>query len=601
MKDESGKMKTETTNLSPASYSSSFSLHPSSFFQRFNLWQHALFLLVLSLVLVPLFFLILGSFSTARLPTDFSIDTMGWVNYIKVYTDPGTYELFTNTAIYVGGSSILSITLAVTLAWLVERTNLPGKLWIYAGVPMTLAVPGMLQAMAWVLLFSPRIGFVNKSLQSLLNLSQAPIDIYSLGGMIFLEGLRLVPTAFLMLVPLMRSMDPSLEEAAAVSGARPFSAARKITLRLLAPGLVAVMIYQAMTALEVFEIPGILGMPAGIYVFSTKIYAIVRSATFLPVYGQANALAMVYLVIAIVTTFFYARMISKVEKYTIITGKGYRPRQFDLRRWKYPAFTLVALYLFLAIVLPFLVFVYVSFLPFLQTPSLAVLQNLTLKNYRLLAQYAEVGKALKNTALMVAATATLTVVLSFFVSLVVVRSKFWGRKLLDQLAFVPHAIPGIVMGIAFFWVFLKIDFLPIYGTIWAMVIGFTVSFIAYGTRSMNASLLQIHKELEEAAYVSGARPWRTLKRVFLPLMLPTFGGVWIWVVLHAVRIAGMPLVLYEGQDNQVLSILIWNMWDEGYLPAVAAIGTLLMLVLLVLALAVRYFGFRRQVVQSPAL
>lgn len=568
--------------------------------QRLGLWQHGLFLLVLSLVLVPLFFLVLGSFSTARLPTDFSLDTMGWVNYVKVYTDPGTYELLTNTVIYVGGSALLGITLAVTLAWLVERTNMPAKLWIYAGVPMTLAVPGMLQAMAWVLLFSPRIGFVNQSLQSLFDLKKAPIDIYSLGGMIVLEGMRLVPTAFLMLVPLMRSMDPALEEAAAVSGARPFSAMRKVTFRLLAPGLVAVVIYQAMTALEVFEIPGILGLPAGIYVFSTKIYAIVRSATFLPVYGQANALAMVYLLIAVITTYFYSRMISRVEKYTIITGKGYRPRQFDLGRWKYAAFALVLAYLFFAIVLPFLVFAYVSFLSYLQTPSLTAFKNMTLKNYRLLAQYGEVGTALKNTLLMVAVTATATVLLSFLVSLVVVRSKFWARKLLDQLAFVPHAIPGIVMGIAFFWVFLKLDFLPIYGTVWAMSIGFTVNFLSYGTRSMNASLLQIHKELEEAAYVSGAPPWRTLWRVFIPLMLPTFVGVWIWVVLHAVRIAGMPLMLYEGPQNQVLAILIWNMWDEGYVPAVAAIGTLLMLTLLLLTLAVRYIGFRRQIVQSPA-
>ena len=180
--------------------------------------------------------------------------------------------------------------------------------------------------------------------------TEPPLDIYSLGGMIFLEGLRLVPTAFLMLVPLMRSMDPSLEEAAAVSGARPFSTLRKVTLRLLAPGLVAVMIYQAMTALEVFEMPGILGLPAGIYVFSTKIYAVVRSATFLPVYGQANALAMVYLVIAVVTTFFYTRLISRVERFTIITGKGYRPRANRIG----PAgairrLALVLLYLFLAI------------------------------------------------------------------------------------------------------------------------------------------------------------------------------------------------------------------------------------------------------------
>ena len=564
---------------------------------RLNLWQHGIFFLVLFLVLAPLAFLVLGSFSTARLPGDFSLDQMGLVNYLKVYSDPGTIEIFTNTVIYVAGSAAVGISLAVSLAWLVERTNMPGKLLVYAGVPMTLAVPGMLQAMAWVLLLSPRIGFINQLLKDLFGPDAPVIDVYSLGGMIFIEGLRLVPTAFLMLVPLMRSMDPALEEAAAVSGARPLSTLRKVTLRLLAPALVAVMIYQAMTALEVFEIPGILGLPAGIYVFSTKIYAIVRTATFMPVYGQANALAMVYLVIAVGTTFLYTRMISRAERYTIITGKGYRPRQLDLGKWKIPAFGIALLFLFLSIVLPFLVLLYASFLPYLQAPSWNVLKVLTLKNYRLLAEYGEVGSALKNTVLMVATTATATVALSFLVSLVIVRSKFWGRKLLDQLAFVPHAIPGIVMGIAFFWLFLKVDFLPLYGTIWAISIGFTISFLAYGTRSMNAALLQIHKELEEAAYVSGAPPWRTMWRIFVPLMMPTLVGVWIWVVLHAVRIAGMPLLLYEGPKNQVLAILIWNMWDEGYVPAVAAIGTLLMITLLLLTLAVRLLGFRRQATQ----
>lgn len=564
---------------------------------RTRLWQYGIFFLVLFLVLAPLSFLVLGSFSTARLPGDFSLDAMGLVNYIKVYSDPGLLDLFANTVIYVGGSAALGLGLAVTLAWLVERTNMPGKILLYAGVPMTLAMPGMLQAMAWVLLLSPRIGFINGWLKDLFGPDAPVIDVYTLGGMVCLEGLRLVPTAFLMLVPLMRSMDPSLEEAAAVSGARPLSTLRKVTLRLLAPALVAVMIYQAMTALEVFEIPGILGLPAGIYVFSTKIYAIIRTATFMPVYGQANALAMVYLFIAVATTYLYTRMISRAERYTIITGKGYRPRQLDLGRWRIPALAGALLFLFLSIALPFLVFLYASFLPYLQAPSSKFFQIMTLKNYRLLAEYGEVRSALKNTVLMVVTTSTATVALSFLVSLIVVRSRFWGRKLLDQMAFIPHAIPGIVMGIAFFWLFLKLDFLPLYGSIWAISIGFTISFLAYGTRSMNAALLQIHKELEEAAYVSGAPPWRTMWRIFVPLMTPTFVGVWIWVMLHAVRIAGMPLILYEGPGNQVLAILIWNMWDEGYVPAVAAIGTLMMIALLLLTLAIRLAGFRRHAVQ----
>jgi len=370
--------------------------------------HYVVFALVASLVLGPLSFLVLGSFSLARMPTEFRWTDMGLKNYAAVYLDRSTYDLILNTVIYVAGSVLVGISLALSLAWLAERTNMPGKLLVYAGVPMTLAVPGMLQAMAWVLLLSPRIGIVNRILMAVFDLPRGPINIYSLPGMIFLEGLRLVPTAFLMLVPLFRSMDPALEEAAAVSGARPASALRKVTFRLLAPGLFAVMVYQAMTALEVFEIPGILGLPAGIFVFSTKIYSIVHTATFLPIYGQANALAMVYLFIALVTTYFYSRMISRAYRFTVITGKGYRPRQTDLKRWRVPALGLVLLYLGLAVVVPFLVFVFTSFLPYLQAPSLAAVKTFTLKNYRLLSTYGEVGRALENTVIMVLAAATAT-------------------------------------------------------------------------------------------------------------------------------------------------------------------------------------------------
>jgi iron(III) transport system permease protein len=510
---------------------------------------------------------------------------VGLGNYIAVYTDPGTYAVLTNTVIYAAGSVAAGIILATILAWMVERTNVPWKVLIYAGVPMAIAMPGMLQAMAWVLLFSPRIGFINKLLKGAFSLTESPINIYSLSGMISIEGLRLVPTAFLMLVPLMRSMDPSLEEAAQVSGASPGSTTRKITLRLLAPGLVAVTIYQAATALEGFEIPGILGMPAGIHVFATKIYSLVHSATFPPPYGQANALSIAYIGLAIAAMVFYSRLIHRTEKYTIITGKGYRPRLTDLGAWRYPALAFGMIYL-------------CSFLPYLQTPSMDALKTMTLKNYRMLAQSDDLGSTLRNTVLMVVVTATATVLFSFFVSLVVVRTRFWGRKILDQLAFLPHLMPGMVMALAFLWIFLNFDWIvPLYGTIWTICIAFTVSFVAYGTRSMNAAILQVHKELEEAAYTSGASPWRTTLRIFFPLMLPTFAGVWIWVVLHAVRFAGTPLMLSEGPKNRVLAILIWNMWDWGYMGAVAALGTILIIVLLVLTVVVRLVGFRRHAVQ----
>ena len=476
-----------------------------------------------------------------------------------------------------------------------ERTDIPGKIWIYAGVPMTLAMPGMLQAMAWVLLASPRIGFINKGLMDVFGLSSPPFNIYTLPGMIFIEGLRMVPTAFLMLVPLLRSMDPALEEAAAMSGARPSSALRKVTLGLMLPGLLAVAIYQFTSALEQFEVPGILGLPANIYVFSTKIYAVLHATSSLPAYGEANALAMLYLLVAVLSIYAYSRVIARSERFTVITGKGYRPRLLPLGRWRWPAFGLVLVYLALSTIIPFLVLGYVSFLPYLQAPSARAFAAMNWDNYLTVFHTDRIGRTLWNTVVMTLAVATSVVIISFLVSVVVVRSKFWGRKILDQLAFLPHAIPGMVMGLALLWVFLQIDKLgtSLFGSLTSLIIAFTIGYMSYGTRVMNAAVLQVHKDLEEAAKVSGAPQWRVFWRVFFPLLQPAFVGVWIWTVLHVVRSAGKPLILTSGAENEVLAALIWSMWDQGSVEAAGAIGTLLMLALLAVSLVVRQFGFGR--------
>ncbi|HEY3917770.1 MAG TPA: iron ABC transporter permease [Stellaceae bacterium] len=563
--------------------------------RRSGLLPYLIFALVFVLVATPVVFLLLGSVSAAALPGDFSLLDLTLRNYAQTWLDPSTYALFGNTAIYVLGSTALGITVATMLAWLVERTDMRGKAWVYACVPMTLAVPGMLQSMAWVLMLSPRVGFINKLLMNAFGLSTMPLNIYSFGGLIFVEGLRLVPTAFLMLVPLLRGMDPGLEEAAAAAGAGPLRVLHRVSLKLMAPGLLAIVIYQAMTALEIFEVPGLLGQPAGIFVFSTRIYAIIASVTITPDYGDANALAVLYLIVAVLATFLYARVIARSERYAVISGKGYRPQLQRLGKWRAAASLLAVAYLTLSVILPFIVLVYTSFLSFIQEPSAKAFASMTFKNYAQVFHTPSIGLAVQNTAVMVAVTATATTLLSFVISLIVVRSRFWGRRLLDQLAFFPTAIPGIVMAIAFIWIFLQFDRfgLPFFGTIWSVAVVFTVSFMAYGTRAMNAAILQIHKDLEEAAYVAGAAQWRIMWRIFVPLVLPSLAGVWIWTALHAINVAGMPLLLTQGPRNQVLSVMIWNMWDNGYLPLVGAVGTLLMIFLGFLALATRWIAFGR--------
>jgi iron(III) transport system permease protein len=559
------------------------------------IWPWLVLLAVALMVATPLTFLVLGSFSTSNIPGRFSLTTLGLDNYRQVWLDPDTYAVFGDTLIYVGGAASFSIVVAGILAWLTERTNMPGRIWIYAGVPMTLAMPGMLLGIAWILLLSPRIGFVNMLLQQALGLTTAPFNAYTLQGMILVEGLRLVPTAFLMLVPLLRSMDPALEEAAAMSGAPALSIMRGVTLRLMLPGILAVVIYQAMTALEVFEVPGILGLPGKTYVFSTRIYAALHTSMGTPEYGIANALAIIYVAISIIAIYFYSRTIGRSGRYAVISGKGYRPRLIDLGGWRWVGLSFCVLYLLLALIIPFLVLAYMSFLPFLQVPSSDALRMMSLNNYAALWGTGQIGGVLYNTLILVVATSTLTVAASFVISLAIVRSRFRGRNLLDQLSFLPHAFPGIVLGLAFLWVFLELDKIgvSIYGGVLTISIAFTVSFMAYGTRAMNAALLQIHKDLEEAAQISGAGSLRVLWRVSLPLMLPSMAGLWIWAMLQAVRQAGTPLILYEGAENQVLSVFIWEMWDHGNSGAVAATGVLTIIALLIVTFAFRALSFGR--------
>lgn len=560
-----------------------------------RLWPWALLLLMGLLVAVPLGFLVLGSFSSGRFRGEIDLGALTLDNYRVVWGSPATRAVFANTVIYALGAVSIGVPLALALAFLVERTNVPGKIGIYSGVTLCLAMPGLLHAMAYVLLLSPKIGFINKFLMGLFDLETAPFNIYGLAGMALVEGMRLVPTAFLMMVPLLRNMDPALEEAAATAGAGPLYVLRRVTMLLMLPGIVAILIYQLVSALEVFDVPSIIGMPAGIYVFSTRIYAALHSTSALPDYGKANALAILYLVIAIAMTAVYLKVIGRAERFSIVSGRGYQPRTIDLGAWRWLALAFACLYLLVAFVLPFLALAYTSFLPYLQVPSARALGSFSWVNYRKILDSDLIGVVVRNTLVMTCLAATLTLALSFLISLVIVRSKFWGRKLLDQLAFMPHAIPGMVMGLALLWVFLKIDGfgLPIFGTIWSMALAFTVTFVAYGTRTMNAALLQVHRDLEEAALMSGASTWRTAWRVFVPLLSPALAALWLWAVLHAVRTAGLPLMLYQGANNQVLSVMIWNMWSDGAIAQVGAVATLMILALFALTLLLRTFGFGR--------
>ena len=581
------------TPMDPISGHGRERLFPSSNIVR-RIFPWAVLVLVAAMVFAPVFSLVVGAFSLARLPNEFSLDNMGLANFYAVWVEQRIDLVLWNTLVYVIGSTIFGIGTAAVLAWLVERSDMPGKIWIYAGVPLGIAVPGILHAIAWVLLLGPRSGFVNRGWMSVTGSEEPLFTIYSMTGLIFAEGLRLVPVAFLMLVPLMRSMDPSLEEAAATSGASPSRTVRRVTLALLLPGVLAISIFQAITAMENFEIPGILGLPVNIHVFSTRVFNLIDNIGAIPAFGQANAAAVFYLVIALVISFFYLRLVRHSERFSIITGKGYTPRAVRLGAWRYPAAFLSALFLFVTIVLPFLVLLYVSLVGYMRQPSLEAFQSFSWRHYLAVFEQPRVGRVLWNTIVLTLLTSTVVTILSFVIAYIIVRTRFSARYALDVLAFMPHSIPGIVLGLALFWLLIQFDALTgasTFGSLYSLVIGFTILFLAYSVRAMSVAMIQVHKDLEDAALLSGAPPWRVAVRIFAPLLMPTLVGIWIYVAMLSVRFISLPLILSQGGNNEVLGVMIWSLWENGNINSVGAIGVMLMTVMFGLALSLRVFGF----------
>lgn len=524
--------------------------------------------IVMYLVIVPLFFLLWTSLKTtpAGEPGPLTLH-----NFTQAYLDPTLYPLIGNSFIYATGISIFAFALAFAISWLVERTDTPLRNITYTLILVQLFIPGILSSIAWIMLLSPRIGIFNNAAITLFGLEQAPFNVYSLQAMVFAGGIHSAGTMFLFLSAAMRSMDPALEEAASTSGAGTLPTLWRVTLKLMAPAAVAAIIYTFIHGIEAFEIPAVMGIPAGIQVFSTKIY--LANHKFPPDHGLAAALGVTLVTITIVAVLLYQYITRKAERYVTVTGKGYRPRLINLGAWRYPAAAFLACYLLLAVVIPVLVLIWASLLPFYQVPSFNALRLLTFASYVEVLTYPGVQLAAKNSFLLGILGGVITMFLAAIISWIVIRSKVPGRRILDTIAFTPLAIPGIVMGLSLLVVYLTIPN-PIYGTIWILLICFVTKYLPWTTRNTNTAFIQIHKELEEASQLSGASWWQTFTRILVPLVIPVFVGGFIWVFIHVIRELSAAIILYSPQST-MLSVIVWEMWNSGTISQVSALAVML--------------------------
>ncbi len=534
------------------------------------------------LSLYPTFFLFYGSIRSAPLGVPGNLTLS---NYIQVYSDPETYKLVANTLMFATGASGLSVAIALMLAWITVRTNAPfrGLLELTAVIPNV--VPSLLVAISWVLLLNPTNGILNELFKLLFGF--APFNIYSIPGLIFVESLVLSPLAYLIIAAALRGMDPSLEESAKTLGSGEVGVAWRITFPLIRPAILAAGTLNFVRAAESFDTPAIIALPARIEVFTTKIF---REA--IGSFPANHNLAATYGVGLVAIVFFfvylYRHFTAEVERYATVTGKGFRPHQIDLRGWRYPASLAALVLLIFMVILPFFTLLLVSIMPYYQTLSWPVLQNLTVRHYIRLIEDDRIYGAFRNSLFLAVVGATVCVLFATIVSYLTVKTRMIGRGLLEALAFIPWAFPGAALAIGILWAYINFP-IPIYATLWILMVAYITRFLPYGLRSVSSTIVQIHKDLEEASVVCGAGLGMTLRRILLPLMRPGIVAGWIVLATFFIREFSCSIFLYS-PGAEPLGPLIYFYYEEGSYGAMAGIGVLLIVASLLLVAATRRFS-----------
>jgi iron(III) transport system permease protein len=540
------------------------------------------------LVIGPLAMLLLSSFKLTedQLPIAAGVP---WTlqNYADVLLNSRTYEVLWTTLVYASGTLALSFAVAITLAWLIERTDLPWRNGFFVIIVAALGMPHVIAGIAWALLANPQNGMINHLLRGVFGLegSQGPLNVYSLPGLIFVQSLILVPITFLLVSAGFRAMNAALEDAGSASGAPFRTILRRITLPVLLPAILSALIYQFVTVIESFDIPLVIGLRGGITVLSTQIYVQARPEAGLPDYGLSSAYSLLLLLMAIGPLIVYNRAISKSERFATVTGQDYRARRRPLGRWKIPALVFTIGFITLVFVLPALVMLWTSLQPFYAVPSAESLKRISFAAYTEVLGGRQMQRAVINTLLVGGSTALGAMVLGLLVAWILVRTRSKMRFALDTLAFMPHAMPGVIIGLSVLLIYLILP-LPISGTPWIIVIALTTQYVSLSTRLMSGSIAQVQAQLEEAAEASGASWSQTMRRILLPIVMPSFINGFLLVFLQAIRNLTIALLLFA-PGSIVLSTLVYRYWDRADTANTAVVGVVMVVLTLGLSVLLR--------------
>ncbi|MCX7155694.1 MAG: iron ABC transporter permease [Rhodocyclales bacterium] len=542
-----------------------------------------------ALTVCPVVMLVLGSFSEGL--TAFGHFTVD--KYVQAYTDPGFFEVMVNTTIFVLASSLLSTVLAIFLAYLNTRTDIPFKFLfkIISIIPMM--IPHLLFTVSWALLLNPSNGLINLGLKEVFSLDSAPLNIYSMWGMILVEGLLDLPIAYLIIAPAMASFDVALEESSRVCGAGTWRTLLRITLPVLRPAILAAFILGVVRSLASFAVPSVIGMPGRVHVLATYLYEMIATG-FATDYGKAAAVGMSVLVASVTLIIVYRALTAESEKYVTISSRGFRPSVIELGKARMPLFGLVSLLSFVLIVLPVAVLIYTSLVPYSMVPSAKAFSMMSLKHWTDVLNDPISLLSLKNSLFLAVVGATLGVILSIFVAYVIVKVKTRAAGVLESLSYLSFSFPGIVIGVGFMWFFVQT---PLYATIWALLLGYIATYLPYGIRPMSSAFVQIHSHLEESSLVCGASPLTTMRRIIVPLLIPGIVSGWILMASMFVRELTLSVVLSR-PGTEVLAVQILRFSEDGLWGKLSALGIVMILISTTLVVMATLVGNRFKAAQG---
>ncbi len=544
-----------------------------------GLWVALLLAILTFLVIYPVLTLLLGALTDTNPVVDgFSLSHLSVANFLTVLANPNVAEALFNTLIACGGGTLIAVVIGLAFSWIVVRTNTPFKGLIAAASILPLFAPPLVAGVAWAILGSPKTGLIN-TMFKWAGLGWQ-VNLYSLSGLIFVFGIYYAPYVYMFTSSALRNMDPSLEEAAEISGASAFATLFSVTFPLIMPAIVSGMLLSFIVMLGIYGIPAVLGSLTNISVLTTYIFKLTNWSP--PLYNTAAAVAIILMMVTGVLVFLQQKVLSG-RSYTTVAGKAFRPRNLDLGPWRWLTFGLGVAYLLVVVVLPTLALIVAAFRKYMfirDAASLFDMRQYSLMHFNAIFDNPLTLRSIYNAVEVGVVTAVVGGTLAFAIGYTIHRTQVVGRRGIDMVSTVPVAIPGLVVGVAYLWAWIGIPG-GLYGTIWILALAFVARFMPDTVKALSTSFLQIHRELEEAAWVCGKGMLGTIRTIVLPLARPGVIASMTLLFVLAIRELSSSLFLYT-TNTMVMSVLLLDYYEGGNVGKTAAFSLVQMVLLGVL-------------------